>query len=268
MYARNACAALAPFVGRLWLSEAEACPRSGRELVLPTGFAYLVLRLHGPAPRLLPSLDGPPGDVLPSALIGGARAGYYVRDVSSPASAVGVELLPGAAQWLFGTPAHVLAEAHTPLDGCWSSAEVESARDQIASQATPEAKLARLERILLARVPRLRALHPAVAAALAELGARDVGAVVRDSGYSHRGFNNLFSASVGLTPKLFVRVKRFSHALELVHGEDALSLATLAAACGYSDQAHFTRDFREFSGLTPARYRAVSPRYANHVPLP
>ncbi|MET0284383.1 MAG: helix-turn-helix domain-containing protein [Polyangiales bacterium] len=266
MYARNACAALAPFVGRLWISDSDE-PGGQRELVLPTGFAYLILRLWGEAPRVLESADALPGADLPSALIGGARAGYYVRDVSRPACSVGVELLPGAAQWLFGTPAHLLAEAHTPLDGCWSSSQVESARDQIASEPTPEARLARLERILLARLPRLRALHPAIAAALAELGTRDVGALVRDSGYSHRGFNNLFHASVGLTPKLFARVKRFSHALACVHGDDELSLATLAATCGYSDQAHFTRDFREFSGLTPARYRAVSPRYSNHVPL-
>jgi AraC-like DNA-binding protein len=267
MFARNACAALAPFVGRLWVSDGSEDPSAARELVLPTGLAYLVVRLSGQGARVIPSLDGAPGDVLSPAVIGGARAGYYVRDISRPACAVGVELLPGAAQWLFRAPASVLAELHTPLECLWTPAEVERVRDQLASQPSPEAQLLQLERILLARLPRLRPLHPAVAYALAELGQRDVGAIVRDTGYSHRGFNNLFSASVGLTPKRFARVKRFACALERVHGADEASLAALAAGCGYSDQAHFTREFREFAGLTPARYRAVSPLYANHVPL-
>lgn len=260
MISRKACAPLAPFVGRLWVSESAGLD-GARELVLPTGFAYLVLRLSGSTPRLRDASD------IPQAAIGGARAGYYVRDLSLGGRAVGVELFPGAAQWLFGTPAHLLAEAHTPLECVWTPNEVERIRDQLASHSSPDAQLAELERILLARLPRVRALHPAVACALAELAHREVGAVVRDSGYSHRGFNNLFSASVGLTPKLFVRVKRFAHALECVHGDDEASLAALALACGYSDQAHFTREFREFAGLTPARYRAASPRYANHVPL-
>jgi AraC-like DNA-binding protein len=260
MFSRHACAALAPFVGRLWVSSEG--PGGDRELVLPTGYAYLVIRLAGSPPRLLSS-----GDSLSPAVIGGARAGYYVRDLSRHAHAVGVELLPGAAQWLFGAPANLLAEAHTPLESVWSPNEVERVRDQLASEPSPEAQLARLERILLARAPRIRALHPAIACALRDLAARDVGTVVRDSGYSHRGFNNLFTASVGLTPKLFVRVKRFARALERVHGADDGSLAQLAIACGYSDQAHFTRDFHEFAGLTPARYRAVSPRFAHHVPV-
>jgi AraC-like DNA-binding protein len=260
MIARNACAALAPFVGRLWVSSEGA--EGDRELVLPTGYAYLVFRLAGSPPRLLST-----GDSLSPAVIGGARSGYYVRDLSQQAHAVGVELLPGAAQWLFGAPAHLLAEAHTPLESVWTPNEVERVRDQLASAPTPEAQLAQLERILLARLPRLRALHPAIACALHELAERDVGTVVRDSGYSHRGFNNLFTASVGLTPKLFVRVKRFARALERVHGADEASLAQLAIASGYSDQAHFTRDFHEFAGVTPARYRAASPQFAHHVPV-
>ncbi|HEX5660865.1 MAG TPA: helix-turn-helix domain-containing protein, partial [Polyangiales bacterium] len=212
-------------------------------------------------------IHGDAVDALAPAVIGGARAGYYVRDLSLRSYALGVELFPGAAQWLFGTPASELAEAHTALGDVWTPNEVERIRDQLASQPTPEAQLDHLERILLARLPRVRALHPAIACALRELGLHDVGTVVHDSGYSHRGFNNLFSASVGLTPKRFVRVKRFAYALERVHGADEESLASLAAACGYSDQAHFTRDFREFSGLTPARYRAVSPKFAHHVPV-
>ncbi len=259
MLSRNACAALAPFVGKLWVSDDQRTTHA-RELVLPTGFAYLVIRVWGDGPRV-------GADALSPAVIGGARAGHYTRSLSERARVVGVELYPGAAQWLFGTPANLLADAHTPLECVWTPHEVERVRDQLASQPTPHGQLDALEGILLARSPRVQELHPAVACALAELRVRDVGSVVHDSGYSHRGFNNLFSASVGLTPKRFVRVMRFASALERVHGADEQSLARLALASGYSDQAHFTREFREFAGVTPARYRALSPRFAHHLPL-
>lgn len=259
MIARDACAPLRPFVGRIWVGD-DVQPASRRELVLPTGFTYVVFRLAGASPGVSGREAG--------AVVGGARAGSYLREVPGRSWSVGLELLAGGVPWLLGVPANELAEAHTPLDCLWRESDVEHVRDQLASQPTAEAQLQQLECVLLARVPRLRGLHPAVASALTELAHREVGAVVRGSGYSHRGFLDLFSAAVGLTPKRFARVKRFTRALERVHGGDDASLAMLALECGYSDQAHFTRDFRAFAGVTPTAYRAISPRFSHHVPLP
>ena len=57
-----------------------------------------------------------------------------------------------------------------------------------------------------------------------------------------------------MAPKLFARVARFDHAVALLRRDRVASLAELAGACGYADQAHLTRDFCEFAGSPPAAF--------------
>ena len=125
-----------------------------------------------------------------------------------------------------------------------------------------------LEAILASRLPLVRGLHPAVACALEHFDTPStVQAVVRETGYSHRHFNALFARSVGLNPKAYVRVQRFRKALERIAVGRSSALAALALDAGYSDQAHFNREFLAFTGLTPGAYRASAPAFASHVAL-
>jgi len=95
----------------------------------------------------------------------------------------------------------------------------------------------------------------------------DVGAVVEETGYSHRRFIGLFRAAVGLAPKLYCRVLRFQDALRLLAGQPSASLVDVALAAGYSDQPHLNREFRELAGVSPVEYRAARPVSLLHVPL-
>jgi AraC-like DNA-binding protein len=111
-------------------------------------------------------------------------------------------------------------------------------------------------------------LHPAVAFALARFQeAATVRDVVAASGYSHRHFVELFRQAVGLTPKLYCRVQRFVKALSRLGAKPNPSSADLAIAAGYSDQAHFNREFLEVAGVTPGLYRRIAPSFPSHVPL-
>src|SRR5262249_6251326 len=97
--------------------------------------------------------------------------------------------------------------------------------------------------------------HGAVPVALDAFERADAAVTVRDLarrvGLSQRRFIQLFTAEVGLTPKLYGRVRRFQRARELVREATEPDWAKVAVACGFFDQSHLIRDFREFSGLSP-----------------
>jgi AraC-like DNA-binding protein len=196
-------------------------------------------------------------------VVGGARDGAYVRALpDEPSISVGALLEPGAGPALFGTPADVLANQHTPLDALWGSAASELL-ERLQEAATPEGRLEVLEGFLVARVQ--VAPSPVVSFAVSRLQLGwSVGRIVERTGYTHRHFLSLFRAEVGLGPKVYGRVVRFGRALdELVDG--ARTPAEIALAAGFSDQAHFAREFRELAGLTPGEYLDLSPRERHHV---
>jgi AraC-like DNA-binding protein len=125
-----------------------------------------------------------------------------------------------------------------------------------------------IEQELVARLARPLLVHPAIAHALAPHAAgwahTRVIDIQREAGYSPRHFIALFRAAVGLTPKHYYRVKRFAAALQSLASGRGTNLANLAASLGYSDQSHFTREFRDFAGITPRQYRPRGPDSAFH----
>lgn len=63
-----------------------------------------------------------------------------------------------------------------------------------------------------------------------------------------------FKRSIGLPPKRFIRLVRFSNALQQLKISKRPSLTDIAYKCGYFDQSHFINDFKLFSGTTPRKY--------------
>jgi AraC-like DNA-binding protein len=75
-----------------------------------------------------------------------------------------------------------------------------------------------------------------------------------------RSFERRFVEHLGLPPKRLARLVRLRHVLGRLHSRDYATLADLAHACGYADQAHMTRDFKALTGRTPGEADAFRAR--------
>ena len=72
--------------------------------------------------------------------------------------------------------------------------------------------------------------------------------------YSERHFSRLFSEGLGYSPKTFARIVRFQHVLFQIFMKGNANIADMLATLNYSDQAHFQREFKEFTTLTPRQF--------------
>ncbi len=63
-----------------------------------------------------------------------------------------------------------------------------------------------------------------------------------------------FKKYIGLTPKYYQRMLRFNDILQKIQQKQHINWPDVAFQCGYSDQSHFIKEFRHFSGFNPTEF--------------
>ncbi len=257
------------FVDRFWLC--SDTPPHPRERILPNGTVQLVINLSDDEIRIYDASDLACPRRYSGAAVSGPYSNFFLIDPLVHASIIGVYFRPGRALPVLGGRASDVADAHVDLESVWGPMAAEL-RERLCTAARPEQRFAVLEEVLLRRLRQQPRLHGAIPVALDAFEYADAAVKVRDLarqvGLSQRRFIQLFTAEVGLTPKLYGRVRRFHRARELVRKATQPDWAAVAAACGFFDQSHLIRDFGEFSGLSPVTYLNQRTKHVllNHMP--
>jgi AraC-like DNA-binding protein len=264
---------LAELVDSFWLFAGGQAPR--KEWILPSGTTELVINLRDDEVRIgNPAL--PVGyQRFSGAVISGTYSAPFICDAMQHESMLGVHFAPGGAFPLLGALASELTNAHANLADLWGRA-ASDLRERLCAATAPRERFQITEEFLTSRLRGAAKRHPAVSVALDLFGPSGTNASVREAsrevGLCQRRFIEVFTAQVGLTPKLLCRLLRFQQVRTLAEQTSQQNWAALALACGYFDQAHLINDFEEFSGLSPTEYRQQRRQddrlKINHLPLP
>ncbi|MEU7815917.1 AraC family transcriptional regulator [Pseudonocardia sp. NPDC049154] len=241
-----------------------------RRLQAPVGSCAMILgfggplRLHGPAGPVAPS---PPSS--PRAFLAGMQTAAVHTEFRGHQHGVQVDLTPLGVFVLLGRPTAELTGAVPALDELDDPA-LAALPDRLAAEPDWPARFAHVEAFLAGRLlaDTARTPDPEVTWAWRRLvrraGLVGIADLAAETGWSRRHLLDRFRAQVGLAPKTAARVLRFERAAGLVVGGGPFGapgpqpdLATVAAECGYADQAHLTREFRALAGVTPTAYRCA-----------
>jgi AraC-like DNA-binding protein len=257
-------------VDKLWLHNGRAAPHA-KERILPGGTLELVINLREDPLRVYDPQETDRSESFGNSLISGPYSEFFVIDTASQASVMGVHFRPGGAFPFLGLTAGELRNAHVSLEALWGR-KANVLRERLLDAKAHGDRFRILERALLAQADRPLERHPAVAFALGEFDrvplAGTVAGVTGRIGLSPRRFIQVFTEEVGLTPKLYCRIRRFQQVIRHVGAGGTVAWAEVALACGYFDQSHFIRDFRAFSGLSPSAYLPLRNEHLGHVPIP
>jgi AraC-like DNA-binding protein len=231
---------LASHVACTWTNVSQAAPAAPAQAVIPDGCADIIV--FG---------DAPPHVAAPSATT------QWVQPPPAGTSITAIRFRPGAVRSILRCDADRLGPWGVELRAvCGHQALPLLAA--LARDASADARRAALEAWTRARMAAARDADRLVLATgglLARAPWTSVDEIATTFDVSPRQLRRQFVAACGYGPKTLQRIMRLQRALRLMSSSVRLGgLADLAAATGYADQAHMTRDFHELTGLTPKRY--------------
>ena len=227
---------------------------SGVHVGMPSGSVTLVIPLDEP---LTVAEPGRPTESYGSVLAGLSAAPSLIHHDGNQ-HGVQLALRPAGVRALFGCPAAELAPASHELADVMGTAAVRL-RERLHETDTWEHRFALVEQALRSPERDRSEPRPEVAEAWRLIavsgGTVRIRDVAREVGWSMRQLQGRFRAEYGLTPKVAARVRRFERSVGLV-ASARMPLSEVAHRCGWADQAHMDRDWSEFAGTSPTRWRS------------
>ena len=246
-------------------------PSHRRLNVPPMPSAHLMINLAGPV-RLDDSDPTVPPAVLTDAWFMGVWSRRFTLEHPSPVHLVGVHFKPWGLAPFVDMPLTELRNRWVPLDVIWRRS-ASRLHDRLVGAASNVAMLPLLEdelshRLRTAPSRGLELVDHVAGRVAASWGTVPIGSLADGAGVSPNHLARQFNAHVGLTPKRVARIYRFARLILSVDARGPVEWAQLAQVAGYFDQAHFSKEFKDFTGHTPSAYLAMRRRFPAEAGFP
>jgi len=243
----------------------EGSAPPSREHELPSGDVSLVFNLAGEHAWLDRQGAGRRWSFPDAWVVGMQESFAVVEGAGGACHLCGVRLRPEGGFALLGASPGALANRAVDLADLWG-APGSTLVARLREAGSIEARLALLRGFFEQRLHGAPdgppAWQPATRWAVEQIQQQPgvpIHALAREVGWSRRHLHRAFCDQVGLAPKQLARVHRFVAGLGRLAEAAPTRLDALALDLGYSDQAHFGREFRALAGISPGAYRRRAP---------
>ncbi|QPC92492.1 AraC family transcriptional regulator [Mesorhizobium sp. INR15] len=183
----------------------------------------------------------------------GLYAGPVVIESFGGSCCVQVNFTPLGARRFFRQPMSELADRMLGLDDVLGLEGI-TLRERLGNAPDWSERFAIVEMFVAGRLADARETQTEIAWAYDRIiisgGRTRISSLAEKLGWSRKHLAGKFTDATGMGPKTLSRIVRFNRALNLSR-QQASDWADIAADCGYSDQAHLVREFRDLAGETP-----------------
>ncbi|WNQ09869.1 AraC family transcriptional regulator [Paenibacillus aurantius] len=222
--------------------------------VCPGGYPGLVFQLAADRKAAIESIairSGQTSDIPLLFLHGQGSQPSIMRFRGAPYTTIQVVFKPHALYSVFGWDASLFNQALSPPDGFGAL----DLQNQLEEQSSDEERINRLLHFLMVTKQQYGKQDELIERTLGyireEIASVSVKELIAAFSISERQFQKRFLRAVGMTPQLFIRIRRVNEALRMMHSGEYERLSDVAYALNYYDQSHFIREMKSFSWVSP-----------------
>ncbi|MBI5838857.1 MAG: AraC family transcriptional regulator [Chloroflexi bacterium] len=249
---------LFPFVEHFWLVSAPAEKKPRREILVPNGRPMLLLSFASPSVRIDPITGS---RLANSNTLSGITTQPFVIEQSGEARYIGVQFKPyGLAAFL---RTERLVNQVMPIEKWLGPSETAGFISQLSSQDFGKSHVKVLDDYLQARLiqvedSHVQLLESAITSIEKTGGQIKVDETARLLNMNYVTFYRMFRGYLGVTPKQFLNIVRYYTFVGSMLSEHTNnSNALVSSLRGYYDQAHASKEFKKFTGVTPNSFKRM-----------
>jgi hypothetical protein len=246
---------LAFLVKCFWTLEVPAEASKERQRILPDGCIELIFTLGDNIQRLC---DDGSWITQPRAMVVGQITEPFVIEPTGYVNTFATRFYPYGFANFITTPAQELSNKETPLALLFGEQPAAELEQKIIQATNTQERILIMQDFLLAKLSDTTIIDGIVKstidALLATGGSVAINDILGDELSKRRQLERNFHKQVGMTPKQLSKVIRLQTALKLMLGDQTENLTKIAYESEYYDQAHFIKDFKEFTGISPKAF--------------
>ncbi len=244
-----------------WLIDSENDNAIREEKIIPDGYPEMIFHYKDPYHI---NITGQ-WEQQDNYLIAGQIRNYFYLKNSDESGMFAIKFQPTALSLLFGIKMNTIADTVIPVNTKHYKF-LQSLIDIAISPYSFEEKIRKVEnwfKKFLSKKPiAISHYEKAIATILNQNGQMHLEEFNEQNALSNRGLERYFKKHVGLTPKFFIRIVRFSYIFKLVQNTE-FNWSDIAYLAGFYDQSHFIKNFKEFTGENPSNYGFDDKNMAN-----
>jgi len=245
---------LSAFVKCYWVLKIPKQSHPQRQRIVPDGCIEMIFTPGEPVKRYLPDDSY---ILQPRAMVlGQITEPLYIEPIGR-VDVFSVRFYPGGFMPFVTLPLTDMENRDVELEELFGKDGVSLEHNVLGAGTTSE-RIQHVETFLLDKLKDAKTIHhivkSTVDAILSSGGRLSVEQVSKEVVASRRQLERRFSSAVGLSPKQLAKIIRLQTALKMLLNGEATSLTDLSYENGYYDQAHFIKDFKEFTGLSPKAF--------------
>jgi AraC-like DNA-binding protein len=155
-------------------------------------------------------------------------------------------------------PIRELADKETPLISLFEENLVRELEQKIIDASSTKFRIEAVENFLLGKLKSQSVIDNIIKTTIHALystnGSGSINAILKEDLSKRRNLERKFSKQIGVSPKQLGKIIRFQAALKMMLNSKGEKLIQIAYKNEYYDQAHFIKDFKEFTGTNPKEY--------------